>query len=127
MAHGTHHYGQSPQWCWRPRDADQMIGGLRMGGMRELAITSDCADHTREFCTATTRTPSIGGGDMVWKHLTRHAPIDGHPFAGQSGQGFAGLWHGISPVDAAIECVAFDIAIACDDATGATSMAARCV
>ena len=41
---------------------------------------------------------SVGSADNFWKHLTRQAPILEHDFSGQSGQDFAGLWQGVSPI-----------------------------
>jgi hypothetical protein len=42
------------------------------------------------------------GAEKDWKHLARHAAVSGQDFCGQSGQCFACLWQGISPVDAAM-------------------------
>ena len=43
--------------------------------------------------------------DAGWKHLARQPAISGQALFGQFGQGFMGLWQGISPMDD------------CDDAT----------
>jgi hypothetical protein len=84
----------------RPEGAVQTLGGRRSGGTRDSAVTCDGVGSTRELTTMPCRRASDVGGGNGWKHFTRQLPISGQTFWGQSGQGLAGLWHGISPVAA---------------------------
>lgn len=80
-----------PRPCSRPMGAVQTLGGLRSGGMRELAVTSDGAGSIREVSNMQLRSATVGSGDNVWKHFARQAPILGQAFCGHSGHGLAGL------------------------------------
>lgn len=63
--------------------------------MRESVATCDGASGTRGITTVPYRFASAVADDNGWKHLARHVLMSGQAFCGQSGHGFAGLWHGI--------------------------------
>lgn len=76
--------------------------------------TCDTAGRTRVETTSPGKVISPTGEASGWKHLTRQVPISGQTFCGHSGQGLAGLWHGISCFIAVV-CFAiawFDVAMA---------------
>ena len=60
-------------------------------------MTRDGLGMTRSPTRSRRISVAVTSGGRGWKHLTRQVPISGQTFCGQSGQGFAGLWHGISP------------------------------
>ena len=110
MAKRTQSRGISRSSASRPMGAVQTLGGRRRGGIRDVAGTCDGSGRTRALTTSRCKSASATGGDSGWKHLTRQVPKSGQTFCGQSGHGFAGLWQGISSIDAVVAVFAPAIA-----------------
>jgi len=69
--------------------------------MREPAATCEGAGPYRDLRIAICGWAWLAGAASGWEHLTRQFPMSGQDFCGQSGQGLAGLWQGISDFVAA--------------------------
>lgn len=135
LANGVPAAGACQSRAHAQRARDQTLGGLSKSGIRALAVTSEDRGRTRKARGSKTNRASTIIVGMVWKHLARHAPAEGHPFAGQFGHDLAGLcfaglcfaglclatpWQGISLPDDVASWVAAGIATACVEVTGPT-------
>ena len=91
--------------------------------MRESVATCEGASAAREVTTVPSRLASDIGDDNGWKHLARQVLMSGQAFCGQSGHGFADLWHGICSAAVDAEAISPGVASAIDVVIGTAASA----